>query len=207
MPSTDTRIPHVKVAIIDSNVLAAIGLKHILQSVMPMMQIDTFATMAELEGSHPDNYFHFFVNTAIVLQHMPFFTTQCHKTIVLTPSTTDNTQLTGFHCLCTSQNEEQFVKQLLLLEQHAHAHGRNLPPHTVMPDSDGQQPALSQREIEVLSHIAYGKTNKEIADKLCISVTTVVSHRKNIMDKLNIRNLSALTIYAVMHGYVDVNKI
>ena len=61
--------------------------------------------------------------------------------------------------------------------------------------------------MEVLSHIAYGKTNKEIAEELCISIATVVSHRKNIMDKLNIRTLSSLTIYAVMHGYVDVSKI
>ena len=66
---------------------------------------------------------------------------------------------------------------------------------------------LSPREAEVLTHMAYGLTNKEIADKLCISITTVISHRKNIMDKLGIRTLSALTIYAVMNGYVDVNKI
>ena len=199
-------MPQVKIAIIDSNVLAAIGLKHILLSVMPMMQVDSYATMTELEANHPDNYFHFFVNTAIVLQDMPFFMSQRHKTIVLTPSTADKNQLTGFHCLCTSQDEEHFVKQLLILEQHAHAHGRNLPPQTMISSCDQQQ-SLSQREIEVLSHIALGKTNKEIAENLCISVTTVVSHRKNIMDKLNLRNLSALTIYALMHGYVEVNRI
>ena len=51
------------------------------------------------------------------------------------------------------------------------------------------------------------QTNKEIADKLTITLNTVISHRKNIMDKLGMKSVSALTIYAVMHGYVDINKI
>ena len=66
---------------------------------------------------------------------------------------------------------------------------------------------MSDREIEVLSLIAQGLINKEIASLLNISLTTVISHRKNIMDKLGMKSVSALTIYAVMHGYVDINKI
>lgn len=197
----------MKVAIIDGNILAAIGLKQILSTVMPMMHIDTFGTMAELHANAPDTYFHFFANTTIVLQDMAFFSRHRHKTIVLTTSTSDATQLTGLHSLCTSQSEDKFIKDLLVLEQHAHANGRNLPPQSLQPSVADSPALLSSREIEVLSHIAYGKTNKEIANALCISLSTVVSHRKHIMDKLNIHNLSALTIYAVMHGYVDVNMI
>lgn len=66
---------------------------------------------------------------------------------------------------------------------------------------------LSNREIEVLSLIVQGYINKEIAAQLNISLTTVITHRKNIMDKLGMRSVSALTIYAVMHGYVDINSI
>ncbi len=55
--------------------------------------------------------------------------------------------------------------------------------------------------------IVQGLINKEIADRLNIALSTVVTHRKNIMDKLGLRSVSALTIYAVMHGYVDINKI
>ena len=55
--------------------------------------------------------------------------------------------------------------------------------------------------------IVQGMINKEIAEKLNISLTTVISHRKNIMDKLGVKSVSALTIYAVMHGYIDINKI
>ena len=66
---------------------------------------------------------------------------------------------------------------------------------------------LSNREIEVMSLIVQGLINKEIAEKLNISLTTVITHRKNIMDKLGMKSVSALTIYAVMHGYIDINKI
>ena len=49
--------------------------------------------------------------------------------------------------------------------------------------------------------------NKEIADRLNIGLTTVISHRKNIMTKLGLRSVSALTIYAVMHGYINIDQI
>ena len=65
----------------------------------------------------------------------------------------------------------------------------------------------SAREIEVLVLITKGLINKEIADKLNISLTTVISHRKNITEKLGIKSVSGLTIYAVMHGYVEADRI
>lgn len=49
--------------------------------------------------------------------------------------------------------------------------------------------------------------NKEIADRLGISLTTVISHRKNLTEKLNIRSVSGLTIYAVMNGYIEADRI
>ena len=66
---------------------------------------------------------------------------------------------------------------------------------------------LSAREIEVLILITKGLINKEIADKLNISLTTVISHRKNITEKLGIKSVSALTIYAVMNGYISPDSI
>ena len=90
-----------------------------------------------------------------------------------------------------------------MLEQHAHASGKNLPQ---MPRSM-QAKILTDREIEVLALIVQGYINKEIANQLNIGLTTVISHRKNIMEKLGMKSVSALTIYAVMHGYVDINKI
>ena len=66
---------------------------------------------------------------------------------------------------------------------------------------------LSPREIEVLVLVTKGFINKEIADRLNISLTTVISHRKNITAKLGIKSVSGLAVYAVMHGYVEADRI
>ena len=192
-----------KVAIIDPNTLAAVGLKQLLQNVMPIMTIDTFGTFAELEANHPDNYFHYFVAMNIVLENRAFFSAHRQKTIVLTLGIETVSQLSEFHSLCINLPEKELVHTLLILQQHAHPKGKNLPP---IPDVL-QQKVLSDREIEVMSLIVQGYINKGIADKLNISLSTVITHRKNIMDKLGMKSVSALTIYAVMHGYVDINKI
>lgn len=195
--------PQPKVAIIDPNTLAAIGLKQLLQNVMPIMTVDTFGSFTELEANHPDGYAHYFVAMNIVLEHRQFFSAHRQKTIVLTLSLDTTSQLNEFHSLCINVPESALVRSLLMLQQGAHPNGRNLPP---MPQVLRQK-VLSDREIEVMSFIVQGYINKEIADKLNIGLSTVVTHRKNIMEKLGVKSVSALTIYAVTHGYVDINKI
>lgn len=192
-----------KIAIIDSNTLAAMGLKSILQNVMPVMTVDTFCSFRELYDSGSNDYFHYFVSVDIALANMAFFQENRRKTIVLTTSADPSTHLSGFHSLCINVPEKMLVKSLLSLEQTAHAGGRNLPP--VPAAMNGK--VLSDREIEVLSLIVRGLINKEIADRLNIGLATVITHRRNIMDKLNIKSVSALTIYAVTHGYVDIRNI
>ena len=192
-----------KVAIIDPNTLAAMGLKQLLQNVMPIMTVDTFGSFAELTGSQMDSYVHYFAAMNIVLENKFFFTERRRKTIVLTLSLDNASQLSEFHSLCINLPEPQLIRALLALEQHAHSNGKNLPP---MPRVL-QQKILSDREIEVMSLIVQGYINKEIANRLNIGLATVITHRKNIMDKLGMKSVSALTIYAVMHGYVDINKI
>ena len=179
------------------------GLKQMLQTVMPIMTVDTFGSFSELEANSPDSYFHYFAAMNIVLENKAFFTERRCKTIVLTLSLDGQSQLSEFHSLCINMPEPDLVRALLMLEQHAHGHGENLPP---MPDILTRK-ILSDREIEVMSLIVQGYINKEIADRLHIGLSTVITHRKNIMEKLGMKSVSALTIYAVMHGYVDINKI
>ena len=193
--------PHV--AIIDPNTLAVLGLKHILQNVLPIMTVDTFGSMSEFEANHPEHYFHYFVSMNIVLENRQFFTEHRRQTIVLTLSLDGGSQLSEFHSICINVPEKELVRSLLMLQQNAHPNVKNLPP---MPQIL-QQKILSDREIEVMSLIVQGYINKEIADRLNIGLSTVITHRKNIMDKLGMKSVSALTIYAVMHGYVDINKI
>jgi DNA-binding CsgD family transcriptional regulator len=191
-----------KIAIVDGNTLAAIGLRQMLQTVMPVMQVDVFGSFAELEANEPEGYFHYFVAMNLVLENRSFFLEHRRKTIVLTTSTDPNVQMRDFHSICINQPEKQLVKSLLMLEQHAHGQGRNLPQMPMMKEK-----ILTNREVEVLSLIVQGFINKEIADRLNIGLTTVITHRKNIMEKLGVKSVSALTIYAVMNGYVDINRI
>ena len=66
---------------------------------------------------------------------------------------------------------------------------------------------LSNRETDVLIALVKGMTNKEISDKLFISVHTVITHRKNIIRKTGIKSVSGLTVYALLNNLVDESDI
>ncbi len=129
-----------EIAIVEANTLTCLGLKGILEEMIPMATIRTFHHFSELMDDTPDMYAHYFISAQIYVEHNAFF----------------------------------------------------LP---------------RKREIEVLVLITKGLINKEIADKLNISLTTVITHRKNITEKLGIKSVSGLTIYAVMNGYIEADRI
>ncbi|MDP4226881.1 MAG: LuxR C-terminal-related transcriptional regulator [Bacteroidota bacterium] len=66
---------------------------------------------------------------------------------------------------------------------------------------------LSKREIDVLKLVALGLMSKQIADKLSISLNTVISHRKNITRKLGINTVSGLTVYALLNGLISADEM
>lgn len=63
---------------------------------------------------------------------------------------------------------------------------------------------LTPRELEILQHIVAGKSNKEIATELNLSVNTVSVHRANIMDALGIHKTAELVVYAIRNGLVNL---
>lgn len=65
---------------------------------------------------------------------------------------------------------------------------------------------LTKREITILKYVALGFTTKEIANELFISPHTVVTHRKNLSNRLGIKTVSGLTIYAVLNNIIDINE-
>ena len=67
--------------------------------------------------------------------------------------------------------------------------------------------ALSDREKDVIVALVQGMSNKEIADHLCISINTVITHRRNIARKLQIHSPAGLTIYAIINGLVDISSV
>lgn len=80
-------------------------------------------------------------------------------------------------------------------------------PDTRPDDEDNENEPLTSREKEVLRWIANGMSAKEIADRMCISVHTVNTYRKNIGAKLNIHSVTGLAMYAVLHNIIDINEI
>jgi regulator of cell morphogenesis and NO signaling len=78
----------------------------------------------------------------------------------------------------------------------------------VFGSAQAQNPdALSDREKDVIISLVQGMSNKEIADHLCISTNTVITHRRNIARKLQIHSPAGLTIYAIINGMVDISNV
>ena len=89
-----------------------------------------------------------------------------------------------------------------MIHNHTH-HSHSLHHHTEKPKEE----SLSIREKEVLELIVKGYINKEIADRLNISTSTVIFHRKNICERVGSKSIGRLTIYAVMNGIVDLREL
>ncbi|WP_394367793.1 helix-turn-helix transcriptional regulator [Phocaeicola faecicola] len=189
-----------EIAILEKNTLTALGLQTILEELLPNAVIRVFPTFEELIDDTPDMYAHYFVSAQIYFEHTAFFLERRPKCIVL--SAGEQPLLNGVPTLNLWQPRDVLVKSIMQLRKHGHEMTHH--PVTVQ---QGAERDLSPREIEVLVLLTKGLINKEIADKLNISLTTVISHRKNITEKLGIKSVSGLAIYAVMHGYIEADRV
>lgn len=188
-----------EIAIVTPSILTGLGLQGLLGELIPQAVIRTFRSFNQLTDDTPDMYAHYFVTAQIYFEHTAFFLERKQKTIVLI-GREQVPQLSGLLTLNINQDEQGLAKSILRLHNHGHHHTR-----ASHPEQDTH--ALSPRETDVLRLIALGLLNKEIASRLGISITTVISHRKNIVEKLGIRSVSGLTIYAVMHGLIEADEI
>lgn len=84
---------------------------------------------------------------------------------------------------------------------------RNISEMVFKKGTGQNQDALSDREKDVIVALVQGMSNKEIADHLCISTNTVITHRRNIARKLQIHSPAGLTIYAIVNGLVDISSV
>ncbi len=117
-------------------------------------------------------------------------------------------------------NNEEWLRQHAEVEDHIFTPAiRRLEQQTKKNDvtknistmvfKGGQENAetLSDRERDVIVSVVQGMQNKEIADHLCISINTVITHRRNIARKLQIHSAAGLTIYAIVNGLVDISSV
>lgn len=191
-------------AVVCANTLTGVGMQSILQKMVPFAVVNLFHSFEAFQESTPELFFHFFVSRQIFFTHTAFFTQQKHKTVIMIDDAADEALYVGFHTLNICLEEHQLLKEVLTLHQGAHHGGHHIPEEQELRRP---KPLLSPREIEVLVLLAKGFLNKEIAQQLNIGITTVITHRKNIIEKTGLKSLSSLTIYAVVNGYVEADII
>ncbi len=127
----------------------------------------------------------YITNPVVALSNIDFFLPRRARTIIVTNS--DSADISQFNTICRFDDSLKITSIIDNVVQD-------------LKDTPGSDNLLSPREEEVLRGVAAGKTNKEIAEELCISVNTVITHRKNLSTKLGIRSVSGLSLYALMNG-------
>ena len=100
-----------------------------------------------------------------------------------------------------------FVPAIRRLEQQSRQHDVTKNITGMVLGASQNADVLSDRERDVIIALVQGMSNKEIADHLCISINTVITHRRNIARKLQIHSPAGLTIYAILNGLVDISSV
>lgn len=197
--------PHI--AVVGRNMLCNLGLSFLLKDIMPVAQIDLFSSVEAMQASS-FSFFHYFVTLQALISQPVFFEENKRRTIVLHFDSERNLIPENFRTLSLEQSEVEMTRSIAQLQQTGHRGDKHLPVEVKNEiESHRRKDVLTPREKDVLRLIVTGHINKEIADILNIALTTVISHRKNIIAKLRIRSVSELTLYAVLHGYIMTNEI
>lgn len=194
-----------KIAVVDSNILACMGLERILKELIPVAEILTCESFEELLSMDETDFIHYFVSSRIYFEHTAYFRAKSGRSIVMVSG---EMSINGVATLNVCQGEASLVRDLLSLQRRGHHNNAHVSSAVIDKDIpyavSSKEFILSSREMEVALLLCQGCINKEIADKLNIGLTTVITHRKNIMDKLRARSLADVIIYCVMNGIYDV---
>ncbi|MBP5377737.1 MAG: helix-turn-helix transcriptional regulator [Bacteroidaceae bacterium] len=167
---------------------------------------------ALLRGERPSDY-----NVEIFAKHHSDTTGKFHelKNIIIKYLPHDgltNNQLTATlydiynneEWLSNHSNVEEllFVPAIRSMEQNMHNDNVSAHISSLIRRAENNEP-ISEREKEIIVCLVQGLSNKEIANRLYISVNTVTTHRRNIIRKLQIHSLAGLTIYAIANNLID----
>ena len=108
------------------------------------------------------------------------------------------------HC---HMEDTLFAECIRRLENDVRRQGGQPVEEPVETQQETTNGVLSEREKEIIVQVVKGLSNKEIAEALFISVNTVMTHRRNIAKKLQIRSAAGLTIYATVNGLVNLDDV
>lgn len=185
------------VAIISRNSLFVFALKALCKEYLNVQTVVAYETVADFEEDG-EAVGLLFVDASTWLQHADMLRSQTDKTVVLVAEVPTKPQI-----------YEHDTHLVIPVSANYHEIGNFLKQYWGKEPENKRQhdKVLSLREEEVLKLVCTGRLNKEIADELNISMHTVISHRKNICTKLNIKSVPALTIYAVLNGIIDKEDV
>ncbi|MGN1245711.1 MAG: response regulator transcription factor [Muribaculaceae bacterium] len=176
---------NVNIAIVTPCTLTYLGVKLLLED-LPSATVCHIPDASLLAHDNSDHFDVLVTDSEVCMSHLQFFLPRRSKTIVITSAPHLQPAFDFIDC---TKSAGQISERLIAFIDR-------------LRTSDSPQSELSQREIEVLTLVASGKINKEIADALQISINTVLTHRKNISAKLGIKSVSGLSVYAMMNGYL-----
>lgn len=194
-------------AIVEPNILTGLGLQAILEDMIPVAEVKLLQTFEEVTQLITEEFVHFFVSSRIYFEHTQFFRQQAARSIVLVNG---DMTISGVKTINVCQKEKELVRDILALNRSTHGPKgmpTQMPPHVAMPPQQKTEMLLTPRETEVALLLSKGYINKEVADRLDISLATAISHRKNIMEKLHARSLADIIVYVVMNGLADVSEL
>ncbi len=186
-----------QIAIILTDTLQSLGLQAVLMDYFPPVSITIFSSFGSMEKQGTEQFDFFFIKSDVFVLCSEFFLPRRNKTVVLT---SDGEMKENANLLASNFYLNNTAPLELIIDRLQ---------HLFSSESNGSETnkELTVREIDVLQQIVRGITNKEVADKLNISLNTVLSHRKNITAKLGIKTVSGLTYYAIMNGLISADEI
>lgn len=170
------------VAVLGLSETEVLGLSAQLEGICSFSTINSMS-LADKSGC----YSAFLTDSTSLILNLDFFLAHRSNTGIWINNIPDAVNQTVFTIISSKESAENIQEKIVKL----------------LPDRNANDKCmLSQRETQVLRLVASGKTNKEIAEILFISINTVITHRKNISSKLGIRTTSGLALYALMNGLI-----
>ena len=199
---------NIRIAVAEISLIVRSGIVHILKH-LPNLKVQTIEVMSP-EGL--ENCLH--THTPDILLINPTFggwfsledfradEVHCNvKCIALNCNIIDNNILQAYDESITLYDDYSSLEEKLTKVIHCNDRQEE------EDNEKSKSGTLSQREKEIIVYVVKGYSNKEIAEKLYLSIHTVITHRRNIARKLEIQSVAGLTIYAIINKLVELNEV
>lgn len=191
---------NIRILIIHQSAIIAEGLQRLLQNSSLQLHdhLRMFADPADITVHNGSNYI--FITSSSLFRdlynfHLINFAEANYRFIECISEPSIGRDNSSFDAIYLNDSQNQVIEKV-----------RNTI-NSFNPEKSNAVSSLTERETEVLKLVSLGNASKEIADKLNISTHTVITHRKNITEKLGIKSISGLTVYAILNKIIDTDEL